>query len=346
MAQRETRPRALTSTPRILVIRRDNIGDLICTTPLLAGLRLAHPHAWIGVLVHSYNAPVLKGCGDVDEVFVYRKAKHSPGESRLGLLVARARLWLRLRRLALDAVLVASPGDRAERMAAGLRAARIVVRGQSAAARGRITVVAEGKGHEVERVFALGAPLGVTGLPAAVHVHGGAPRPSHGPFTLGVHISARKPSQRWSITHFEQTLLALDPSWRVKLFWAPGDERDPRHPGDDRKAAALVQSMAGRVQPMPTSTLGALVDALAGCDAVLCADGGAMHVAAGLGKPIVCLFGDSDAARWHPWGVPYRLLQAPSRHVDDIAVDAVVAALRDLCPVDGASSTPRPAQTP
>jgi len=25
--------------PRILVIRRDNIGDLVCTTPLLAALR-------------------------------------------------------------------------------------------------------------------------------------------------------------------------------------------------------------------------------------------------------------------------------------------------------------------
>lgn len=326
----------MTSAPRILVIRRDNIGDLICTTPLLAGLRLAHPHAWIGVLVHSYNAPVLKGCSDVDEVFVYRKAKHSPGESRLGLLVARARLWLRLRRLALDAVLVASPGDRAERMAAGLRAARIIVRGPSASSRGRLTVVAEGDGHEVERTYALGAALGLRGKPPPVRVHAAAPQPSpHEPFTLGVHISARKPSQRWPAERFENTLRAIAPSWKVRMFWAPGDEHDPRHPGDDRKAAALEQALPGRVQPMPTPTLGALVDGLAGCHAVLCADGGAMHVVAGLGKPVVCLFGDSDAARWHPWGVPYRLLQAPSRHVNDITVDAVVAALRELSAANG-----------
>ncbi|MBM3273219.1 glycosyltransferase family 9 protein, partial [Candidatus Kaiserbacteria bacterium] len=44
---------------RILVIRRDNIGDLICTTPLLAALRKQWPHAWIGVLANSYNAPIL-----------------------------------------------------------------------------------------------------------------------------------------------------------------------------------------------------------------------------------------------------------------------------------------------
>ncbi|MBI2317053.1 MAG: lipopolysaccharide heptosyltransferase family protein, partial [Betaproteobacteria bacterium] len=60
------------------------------------------------------------------------------------------------------------------------------------------------------------------------------------------------------------------------------------------------------------------------------ADGGAMHLAAGLGKPIVCLFGDSGAERWHPWGVPHQLLQAPSREVADISVEAVVQAYTAL----------------
>ncbi|MBK7015823.1 MAG: hypothetical protein IPH39_09655 [Sulfuritalea sp.] len=73
-----------------------------------------------------------------------------------------------------------------------------------------------------------------------------------------------------------------------------------------------------------------LIAALAECDALICADGGAMHLAAGLGLPIVCLFGDSGAARWRPWGVPYRLLQKPSLDVGDIAVAEVVAAFNAL----------------
>jgi heptosyltransferase-3 len=55
-----------------------------------------------------------------------------------------------------------------------------------------------------------------------------------------------------------------------------------------------------------------------------------MHVGAGLGVPIVCLFGNSDAARWRPWGVPYRLLQKPSADVADIGVSEVVAAFNAL----------------
>jgi len=55
-----------------------------------------------------------------------------------------------------------------------------------------------------------------------------------------------------------------------------------------------------------------------------------MHVAAGLGKPIVCLFGQSTAARWHPWGPAYELLQMPSMEVKDISADAVARAYAAL----------------
>jgi ADP-heptose:LPS heptosyltransferase len=66
------------------------------------------------------------------------------------------------------------------------------------------------------------------------------------------------------------------------------------------------------------------------CDQMICSDGGAMHIAAGMGKPIVCFFGQSSAERWHPWGVPYVLLQKPSRQVSDVGVDEVEAAFFQL----------------
>jgi ADP-heptose:LPS heptosyltransferase len=321
----------MTDGPRILVIRRDNIGDLVCTTPLLRALRERHPHAWIGALVNSYNAPVLDGDRDVDTVFRYRKQKHSPGERRLTLVLERLRLAWTLRRLELDAVLVASPGVRAERMAGRLRARQVIVRGARDARVGRVQTVGEPAGHEVERTFALGAPLGVAGPPPPVRVlpSAGAAGPAPG-FTLGIHISARKPSQRWPAQRFAELVQGLDPAWRIRLFWAPGPRDDPMHPGDDDTAKALLAELGGRVAPCQTHTLGELIDGLAGCNAVFCSDGGAMHLAAGLGKPIVCLFGDSDAVRWHPWGVPYRLLQPASRHVQDVTVADAIAAIRRL----------------
>jgi ADP-heptose:LPS heptosyltransferase len=55
-----------------------------------------------------------------------------------------------------------------------------------------------------------------------------------------------------------------------------------------------------------------------------------MHVAAALGKPVVCFFGQSDAGYWHPWGVRYRLLQPASKEVGDISPSEAVTALRTL----------------
>jgi ADP-heptose:LPS heptosyltransferase len=95
--------------PKILIIRRDNIGDLVCTAPLIAALRQRFPAAWLGALVNSYNAPVLEGNPDLDEMFVYTKAKHRSGnESLAAILWRRLRMMRRLRAMAIDDVIVAT----------------------------------------------------------------------------------------------------------------------------------------------------------------------------------------------------------------------------------------------
>ena len=117
------------------------------------------------------------------------------------------------------------------------------------------------------------------------------------------------------------------------LLWSPGAADNPLHPGDDDKAHALLALLADAgiaVEAVRTAKLAELIAALARCHAMICADGGAMHLGAGLGLPLVCLFGDSGAQRWRPWGVPYRLIQKPSRQVADIAAAEVAAAFATL----------------
>lgn len=52
-----------------------------------------------------------------------------------------------------------------------------------------------------------------------------------------------------------------------------------------------------------------------------------MHIAAGLGKPVVSMFGDSPPAQWHPWGVSHTVLQVLVRRVDAIPVEAALEAI-------------------
>ncbi|MCM2306524.1 MAG: glycosyltransferase family 9 protein [Sulfuritalea sp.] len=323
-------------TPKILIVRRDNIGDLVCTTPLIAALRRQFPQAWIGALVNSYNAPVLAGNPDLDQVFVYTKAKHRGADESLpGILWRRLAMMRKLRAMQLDDVIIAttSPQPRVARLAQWLKPKRLIGFGDVKGLDLALPLDDAGR-HEVEDVFRVAAVYGIAGPPPACRVlvpDRTAPAPA---FTVGIHISARKASQRWPAERFAETIasLAAQGSLRFMLLWSPGAEDNPLHPGDDAKAGEVL-ARVGAGAPViarPTQTLAELIAALAQCDALICADGGAMHLAAGLGLPIVCLFGNSGAARWRPWGVPYRLLQKPSLDVSDIAVDEVTAAFNAL----------------
>lgn len=333
----------LSDAPRILVIRRDNIGDLLCTTPLLAALRRRFPAARIAVLANSYSSPVLAGNPDVDEVLDYDKGKHLASfREKVSALWRRLTLIRRLRREKWDFAILASSGFQASafRFARLARPDRVL--GYAAAEGDSPLVLPQVHGvHEVEAAYALLAPLGIEGPPpamrlvpdAALCAKAGARIPSgRGPL-VGLHLSARKPSQRWPAERFAELARRLHASCgaRFLLFWAPGSETNPLHPGDDEKAAVLLAALDGLpVVPVPTRRLPELIAGLSLCDRVVCSDGGAMHIAAALGKPIVCFFGNSDAVRWHPWGVPYVLLQKESRDVGDVSVDEAVAAFERL----------------
>lgn len=335
----------MSRAPRILVVRRDNIGDLICTTPLVAALRRRYPEAWIAVLANAYNAPVLAGHPDIDEVFVYRKLKHG-GIGPLGVAVERVRLVRALRAKRLDFVVLAKTRfePREFNFARVLAPVHIAgyapLRGGVPRALDHVVREADAQGlHEVERVFRLAQAMGLEGPPPSTQIavdpgelarvrDAAAARGLQSPI-VGVHISARKPSQRWPVNRFAALMRALHERHGAScvLFWAPGAADDPLHPGDDEKAARLQQLTSDL--PMlawSTAALPSLVAGLAVCDRVVCSDGGAMHVAAALGKPIVCFFGKSDPTLWRPWGVPFELLQPPSRDVADVSVDQALAA--------------------
>jgi heptosyltransferase-3 len=310
---------------RILVVRRDNIGDLVCTTPLIDALRARWPQASLAALVTTYNAGVLAGNPALDDVYLYEKLKHR-SVSLISHLGDRLRQLWHLRRARFDCVLVPAPTAQALKLARSLAPGKIVAPSHDAPE----------SVHEVERSFELGRSLGVSGVPGPLKVFADAAavdalrtRCGTGPF-VAVHISARRAAQRWPQERYEALLRELARAGRkTLLLWAPGAPDDPRHPGDDTLARALAQAAAG-VQPVETPDLRTLIAALSLADRVVCPDGGAMHLAAALGKPVVALFGDSPVARWRPWRVPHRVVRPESGVLADLPLEPVLEALRAL----------------
>ncbi len=247
--------------PRILIVRRDNIGDLVCTTPLLEAMRARLPRAWLGALVTTYNAEVLADNPALDEVFVYEKLKH-----RTGGLIAHIRSRIgqmsRLRQRKLDCILVPAPAPQSLKIARSLRPGQVIAAPLS---------FPVGM-HEVERTFGLGRSLGVTGTPGPLRIFPDAKKVLElkqqigaGPFTA-VHVSARRPAQRWPLDRYASLAAQLSKQGRVMLLWAPGSKDNPGHPGDDEAAEEILRNAKGPasspVIPLATPDLKTLIAAL------------------------------------------------------------------------------------
>jgi len=335
---------------RILILRRDNIGDLICTLPLISAIRQLNPAARIDILVNSYCAPVVIGNPDLDNVYIYTKAKHKEyGESALGVYWRRFLLTLKLRFARYDWLVLANVScqPRPLRWAKQVGAKRIVgfteadCKGDETITDPVPLVRGQGK-HEVEYLMALLKPFGAVDQISAARIapeaaalqqaqEALAPARSLGKPLIGINLSARLQSQQWPAAKFIELVRLLKERYHCVLFWAPGSASNAGHPGDDEKAAQVATPFAEQdLTCMPTQQLGELIAGIACIDLLLTADGGALHIGAACAKPEVVMFGDSDSTQWYPWRVPFKLLHPNSRDVRSIAATEVAAAIDQL----------------
>jgi len=348
-------PVRLPIKPRILIIRRDNIGDLACTTPAIAALRQHSPNAEIGALVNSYNAEVLSGNPNLNQIFVYQKLKHAGGLlNRLKAIQQRFKLIVQLRQWNPDVTLLAKASYERH----GLNFARQI------GAKNIIGYVLDDLNqaksvpdvclptpdfttlHEVEAVNGLLKPLGIEDAlgplqvfadnQAVAQLNTRLPKAAR---RIALHISAREPERRWGIDNFvalTKHILETQQSAQILLFWSPGKADDPHHPGDDEAAEQLLKAVqSNRLVPMPTQNLTELIAALSLCDLFIGTDGGAMHLAVALNKKVLALFENLPGKlnHWYPWQVSSRIVHSadPAKpNIDQITQAQVFNALDGL----------------
>ncbi len=334
---------------KILVIRRDNIGDLVCTTAAFFALRRHYPNAEIGALVNSYNAEVLLGNPNIDHIFVYQKLKHVNGlVNRLKALGQRIRLIFRLRHWKPGVTILAkSCYDRhGLNFAKQIGAKKIIgfVPADLSQAQGlpdvQVSTPEASAMHEVEAVNLLLKPLGINDALGALQVFPDEvaaavfeTRLSAAKYRIGLHISARELERRWGVDNFiafAKYVLETQPESQILLFWSPGKAEDLRHPGDDAAAEQLIEAVrSDRLISMPTQNLTELIAALSLCEIFIGADGGAMHLAVALNKKVLAMFENTPHKlnHWYPWQVENIVLHGETREVASITLRQLANAL-------------------
>ncbi len=331
---------------RILVVRKDNIGDVLCTTPVLRALRRAFPTAHVAILVAEHCRAAVARNPDLDEVLTYTTAKHRAGSLGLAALWDLARVIRGLRARAFDlAVAMGRPCSRSSAWLAYVSGARWRLGYSTPALQPFPFFVNLGcdpgamTSHEVDGCLELLASIGIpaAGRHLALIRMRGRRRPFAGasprwglrrgpawPLFTSV-PGARTIAGRSHPLPTPSMSLSERLGLSILLSWAPGDASNPLFPGDDGRAVEMAARTRRRPILLPTPTPEELIAAVSLSDFVLSPDGGVMHIAAALGIPQVALFGGTGPHLWAPVSGRSLPLRRGVR-ADQIPVEDVVEA--------------------
>ena len=336
------------STTNILVIRLGLLGDMVCSTPMLEAIKKHFPAGRLCLLSNEYNRAIVARNPYIDKLYTYVHTKGRERNPRHGFLASLIDAWKLnrdLKREHFDWIVVCNGGFNkpSVRIAQILGGKIISATREDGSYEYRVDFPISGLlkpvEHEIVRTFRLLAPLGIgmDELPQhltlsanperVVAMQAAFPRTSGQRLRLGVHISASEPARQWAISAFAQlinTMAAEHPGVEILVFYGHGQETSKQ---------VLTTALQTAVTFVPPGNIDDLMASLTLCDLLVCNDGGILHLAAGLGIPIVGLFEGNPMKTgcWYPWGVPYVSVSAPDgTAVAAIEPTAVTAAVTQL----------------
>lgn len=338
-ARRPYRPEEI---KKVLLVRNDNIGDVICSSPAIEAVRGAFPEAFVAVLVAGYSREAIEGNPHVDEIYLYEKARHHPEVSRA---VSWWRQWKVLR----------SIRDQGFDLAVGLRSyfspsqGWLVYASGAPFRLGNAPHKAEHEKfsfyynmpvetdwtmrHEVERTLDVIRAIGLDSAEkrltfvvpeadrAAVDAFLAESADEARPL-VGINAFSRIPVNRWPPERFAELADRLVEAYGVQVVFTC-------LPGEEWRLEAVRSAMARPALAYPTPTVKRLAALQASCELFITTEGGPMHTAAAVGVPTIAIFGVTDDRWWKPWGEGQISLKRGQEAVN-ISVEDVLKALEGM----------------
>jgi ADP-heptose:LPS heptosyltransferase len=329
-----------TNSPRILLLRQDRIGDVICSTPIIATLRRTFPNAQLDIVLSRNNitlSPIVRHW--CDHVWRYDKS-----------VLSFFKLRRALRRARYDVVvdLMDNPSTTSTMLLRATRAPyRIGILKQNAWAYTHcVPLLDRSRHHYVERIAQLLLPFGIdpstcsldlvyplseSDIAQAACDLNLAVYPERCGFIF-VHISTRHEPLRWEwqrYTELVQNLRRRFPTLAVGLGGTQDDEAIVRQ--------IAMQSGAFVLPFVPFHRYAATLHF---ARLLITPDTSIVHIAAARKVPAVVLYhrGDDGLLPWYPYRSPYRaLVSQGSINAIDVGdvVNAAVELLTENSPSTG-----------
>ena len=306
---------------KILLVRRNRLGDAVNILPIIEGIKQCQPNMQIHVLANQYNAVVFEHSGAVDKVHVIDE-KWLLGK----LTLFMHPVLLQLRKEDFDLVI-------------GVGGYSSVLAQLVFWVKGRYNVgPVSKKGTFYDLVFDLGVAESI-GRDSKHHVDDMAyivrqtrlnlpeklpftklvrPRPAC-PGWLALCPDVKRKESRYPLSHYQQLveiLLANHEVEKILLFTESPDSeyRQLENFGAEWQATSNVEDF---------------IQSISVCQWAITAEGGGAHIAGALGLGLVVISGMGHQNYWRPYAERVRVLDVKNT-VSQIPPEAVAAEFREL----------------
>jgi ADP-heptose:LPS heptosyltransferase len=157
--------------------------------------------------------------------------------------------------------------------------------------------------------------------------------------TIICHMGAGTAKKQWPVPHWA-ALNRMATAAGLQLTFTPGQN------AREHALVSELKALAPEVSVLPALDMALFLAVLKRARALVTGDTGPMHFAAGLGVPLIALFGPSPVARWGPTGQRQQILMGgpchcePNSHVCQsanpcmaaISPEQVLAGLQNILP--------------
>lgn len=345
----------LTTPMKILILKRDKLGDLLLTTPAIRLIQQRYPDAEIHLLASEYSAWVADGLTSIHKIWAYPRVRTGKKISVLAAVKQLLQIFA-LRKERFDWA-IAAGGEYSPRAVSRLkyiRARQTISFMPDDVIDPLIThpVKIQTTGHEALRIAHLLSPLGIT-IPS--HVDALPPMEFH--LSAAMHqaaqqflsqhhlqtgqywvlgLGARRQKKQPTSTQIQTWSQAIYDQYGLKtvFMWTPGQSNDPLYPGDDDTAQEVLKICSKEVVIPFRGPLKPAIGLIWGAKTSLFPDSGLMHFASASPGGVTGLFADITQSpnpyQWGPLGIKSSYLIAKdsvSQLSDALVLEALQSKL-------------------
>ncbi|MDP3296462.1 MAG: glycosyltransferase family 9 protein [Thermodesulfovibrionia bacterium] len=321
----------------ILIIRRNNIGDMICAIPIFKTIRKEFPQAYITVLADSTNAGIIECASFINKVIVYKKGDGIYKNKYIGY-------WSLFRQ-----------NNQKYDLAIALKigfSSKLALITMLSNARIRVGCVPEKwhslqfcynlpvRGwekwksmHQIDALFEFLKTIGIEDpvRDMGIEIEADSRNKVEDFFKENkiqkdtniaiVNISNNRPDSKWPIDRFRKFAYTLSKDYKVTFIITSTSL-------DKENALRLSREINGIAFYFPTPKVMDFAALVSESDLLICGEGGAMHIGAGVYTPTISLWGKAGSVvKWMHHGNKQFMIKK-GEHANSISAEDVLEVIK------------------